>query len=97
MSLRLFTAISLGISSGQCRRSSVQRIEKALNCDERRDRWDDRRAARDVGSASNRRQRFKPRTIAAAEVHLGAILQVDAPVAAHPRCHFGDARNIHDV
>src|SRR5476649_581746 len=56
-------------------------------CDDRRGSWDDRHAGwdeRDERSAPNRRQSLEALAIAAAEVHLGAILQADAPVAAHP-------------
>ena len=52
--------------------------------------WDDR-------SAPNRGQGLETLAIAAAEVHLGAILQANAPVAAHPRHDLGHPRDIHDV
>src|SRR5689334_9880147 len=47
-------------------------------------------------SAPHRRQRLESLPIAPAEIHFGAVLQANAPVAAHPRCHFRHAGNVHD-
>src|SRR5690349_13941708 len=48
-------------------------------------------------SAPDRCQGLEPLAIAAAEVHLGTILETDAPVAADPGRHFGDPADIHEV
>src|SRR6516165_2632247 len=48
-------------------------------------------------SALDRDQALEALAVAAAQVHLGAVVQADAPVAAHPRRHLGDARHVHHV
>src|SRR5215216_1483478 len=47
--------------------------------------------------APHRHQGLEALAIAAAQVHLGAVLQADAPVAADPGRDLGDARDVDHV
>ena len=53
--------------------------------------------SRPDGQARTGATRLEALAVAAAQVHLGAVLQADAPVAADPRCHLGHPRDVDHV
>src|SRR5437870_3819581 len=57
-------------------------------CDDRREPWDDRRVAWVKRSAAHWHQGLKSLAVAPTQIHFGAILQANTPIAAHPGCYF---------